>query len=278
MTPNPIPGRNDNHRTSSGIQVYVQDQDATYTAPLPGKNGMKPIGVFITGTDTGVGKTLVAGGLAACFREAGISSGVMKPVETGCRLRGNTRTAPDARFLQRMSGTREPLDQIVPYRLLAPLAPQVAAEREGVRIQPARIAGRFREIASRHDLTLVEGAGGLLVPYTRKVRTLELIVRLDLAVVVVGRTGLGTLNHTLLTLECLAGRGIPVLGVILNNAEGTRSLAEQTNPATLRQWTRVPLLGTIPHQPGLRMALAPSRRITQIIRHHVDVDRILKGL
>ena len=239
---------------------------------------MKPKGLFITGTDTGVGKTLVAGGLAACFRDAGIAVGVMKPVETGCGIRGETRNAPDARFLQRMSGTQDPLERIVPYRLRAPLAPQVAAEKEGVRIQPARISSRFREIATRHDLTLVEGAGGLLVPYTSQVRTLELILRLDLPVLVVARTGLGTLNHTLLTLECLSRSGIPVLGVILNNAEGTRGPAEQTNPSTLRRWTRTPLLGTIPHQPGVRTARVSREQAAQIVRQHVDVDRLLKNL
>jgi len=239
---------------------------------------MKPRGLFVTGTDTGVGKTLITGGLAACFRQAGILTGVMKPVETGCTLRGNTRQAHDARFLQRMSGTRDPLDRIVPYRLLAPLAPQAAAEREGVRIRLQRIERCYRRIASRHDLTLVEGAGGVLVPYTARARTLELIVRLALPVLVVARTGLGTVNHTLLTLECLSRIGVPVLGVILNNAEGTRGPAEKTNPATLQRWTRVPLLGILPHQPEFHPDRETGDRVARRVRRHVHVDRILQNL
>lgn len=239
---------------------------------------MKPTGLFVTGTDTGVGKTLVTGGLAACFREAGIRVGVMKPVETGCSVRGTKRTAPDALFLRRMSGTSEPLHRIVPYRLRAPLAPQVAAQKEGVRIRPERIVRGYRSIASRHDLTLVEGAGGLLVPYTTTMRTLELILRLEVPVLVVARTGLGTLNHTLLTLECLARSGVCVLGLVLNNADGTRGPAEKTNPATLQRWSRVPLLGTIPHRPGLRLDRADGQRAARVVRGHVDLARLLERI
>lgn len=235
-------------------------------------------GLFVTGTDTGVGKTLVAGGLAACLRLAGISVGVMKPVETGCRARGEARSAPDARFLQRMSGTRDPLERIVPYRLLAPLAPQAAAEREGVTIRLDRIARGYRSIAARHEVTLVEGAGGLLVPYTGRARTLELILRLRLPVLLVARTGLGTLNHTLLTLACLARSGATVLGVVLNNAAGTRGPAERSNPDLLGRWTRTPVLGTIPHRSGLRPARAPAERVAAIVRGSVDVARILDRL
>jgi dethiobiotin synthetase len=239
---------------------------------------MKPKGLFVTGTDTGVGKTLVTGGLAACFREAGRSVGVMKPAETGCRPHRGTRMAPDAGFLRQMAGTTDPLEQIAPYRLLAPLAPQVAAQREGIRIRVSRILSRYRGIASRHDLTLVEGAGGLLVPYTARSRTLELIVRLDLPVLVVARTGLGTLNHTLLTLDVLARSRVRVLGVILNNADGSHGPAERTNPETLRRWTRVPLLGTIPHRPGLRTTRGSRPRIARLIRSHVNVDLLLQRL
>jgi len=236
---------------------------------------MRSRGLFITGTDTGVGKTLIAGGLAAWLRQAGLSVGVMKPAETGCRARGGSRRAPDARFLQRMSGTDDPLDQIVPYRLAAPLAPQVAAGKEGVRIRPTCLEGRFRAIASRHQFTLVEGAGGLLVPYTRRERTLEIILRLDLPVLVVARTGLGTLNHTLLTLQCLSASNVRVVGVVLNNADGTRGQAERTNPAALRQWTRVPVLGVVPHQRGASAARLTRQQAARIVRDHLDLRRVL---
>jgi dethiobiotin synthetase len=239
---------------------------------------MKSKSLFITGTDTGVGKTLVTGGLAACFREAGMSVGVMKPAETGCRPHQGTRMARDAAFLRQMSGTADSMERIAPYRLLAPLAPLAAAQREGIRIRVPRIVSRYREIAARHEITLVEGAGGLLVPYTARARTLELIVRLDLPVVVVGRTGLGTINHTLLTLDVLARSGVRVLGVILNNADGSRGPAERTNPDTLRRWTRVPLLGTIPYRPGLRATRGSREQIVRLIRSHVNADLLLQRI
>ena len=243
-----------------------------------GRKTMKSKGLFITGTDTGVGKTLVTGGLAACFRESGIPIGVMKPAETGCRLRGGERIASDARFLQYMSGTGDRQEQIVPYRFRSPLAPQVAAEREGVRIRLSRIVSLYEEISSRHSVTLVEGAGGLLVPYTRTARTLEIIVRLKLPVLVVSRTGLGTLNHTLLTLESLARSGVRILGMVLNNVEGSRGIAEQTNPGALRHWTKVPILGTIPHTQGLRTDRGSKQQIARLVSRHVNVDRILNSL
>ncbi|MEW6442889.1 MAG: dethiobiotin synthase [bacterium] len=210
-----------------------------------------PRGLFVTGTDTGVGKTFVAAGIAAAFREAGLRTGVMKPVETGCRVRGGKRVPQDGRLLQKASGSEDPLEEIVPYRLLAAVAPRVAADREGVVIRLSAIERACRRIRSRSAMVLVEGAGGIFVPVTRAACMLDLIRLLGLPVLVVARAGLGTLNHTLLTLYCLGKEGIPVAGVVLNDVDGRRDLSKRTNPEMLRQASPVPILARIPHIAGL---------------------------
>lgn len=240
---------------------------------MPPKNR----GLFITGTDTGVGKTFVAAGLARCLREQGIRPGVLKPVETGCALRGGKRIPRDGAFLRHMAGATEPFDEIVPYRLRAPLAPQVAAEREGVRIRIDRIDRAFRVISARHTCTLVEGAGGILVPVTRRTTMVDLMKKFKLPVLLVSRIGLGTLNHTLLTLYYLAQYRIPVAGIVFNDPDGCRDLSARSNPATLEQWSSEPILGNIPHGKGIRMTRDCGDEIARTVGRHVQVDRIVEG-
>src|SRR4030042_4169582 len=121
-------------------------------------------GIFVTGTDTGVGKTLVAGGLPALFRENGIDVGVMKPVESGCPRENGILVPKDALFLKEMSGCQDGLDLINPYALEHPLAPALAADLERVEIRLEVIQEAYSILASRHNLVLVEGAGGVVCP------------------------------------------------------------------------------------------------------------------
>jgi len=231
-------------------------------------------GLFITGTDTGVGKTFVAAGLARCLKDRGFAPGVLKPVETGCVLRRGKRIPRDGSFLKYMAGAPEPIEEIVPYRLSAPLAPQVAAERDGIRIQTRRLQSAFRAISSRHPFTLVEGAGGILVPVTRKATMVDLMKQFELPVLLVSRIGLGTLNHTLLTLFYLAQHRIPVAGIVFNDPEGCRDLSARSNPATLEQWCSDPILGNIPYRKGIRMTRDCGDEIARRVNRYVDVDRI----
>ena len=232
-------------------------------------------GLFITGTDTGVGKTLVAGGLARCLRDRGIRPGVFKPAETGCSMRRGKRIPRDGAFLKFMASATEPIDEIVPYRLAAPLAPQVAAEREGVRIRFQRILRSFRNISSRHDCAIVEGAGGILVPVTRKYSMVNLMEQFKLPVLLVSRVGLGTLNHTLLTLYYLAQHEIPVAGIVLNDPDGKRDLAARSNPSVLERWSPTPILGDIPHGRGIRMTRKCGNEIARRVARYVQVEEII---
>jgi dethiobiotin synthetase len=203
-------------------------------------------GVFVTGTDTGVGKTVVSAALALCARAAGRSVAYLKPAQTGW----DGKIAGDAPFVAAAAG--EPaIAAVVPYRLRAPLAPSVAGELERVRLDPEVVRAAYRELAGRHDLVIVEGAGGLLVPFSEGVDMAALAGLLGLPVLVVARPSLGTLSHTLLTLEAAHRRGLTVLGYLLSGMPAEPGLDALTNPGVLARLTPVPLLGVLPHDPEL---------------------------
>jgi dethiobiotin synthetase len=201
-------------------------------------------GVFVTGTDTGIGKTLVTAALATVLRQQGLSIGVMKPVETGVAADGDES---DAARLQLAAGTMDPADLVNPYSFPAPLAPLSAAQAAGVEIDARRIVQAFTTL-SRHRYMLVEGVGGVRVPIGGKFDVLDLIHHLGLPVVVVGRSALGGVNHALLTLEALDRRGVRVLALVLNPT-GQRETAghAQTDStvALLRQAAGCCVLGPL---------------------------------
>ena len=204
---------------------------------------------FITGTDTGAGKTLVTGALAAALAARGLSVGVMKPCESGCSEKDSALVPEDALFLRDMAGCDDSLDAICPYRLRTALAPGVAAQREGIVIDPARIEALCAAACRKHDSVLVEGAGGLLVPVTERLLTIDLVRLLALPLIIVGRLSLGTINHTLLTVREAQRAGLVIAGIILNQTSQVHGLAEQTNPEVLCRFTNAPLLGIMPFVP-----------------------------
>ena len=207
-------------------------------------------GLFITGTDTGVGKTFVACGLAALLRGRGYRVGVMKPAETGCAERDGKLIPEDAARLKDASGCGEPIEKICPYRLPEPLAPSLAAERGGGRIDIDSLLEVYREISSKHDVTLVEGAGGLMVPLLPSFTYADLARVMKLPLVVVAANKLGAINHLLLTLEHASCKGLTVLGYVLNRVSAESSLAAETNREVLANLTGVPCLGEVPFLDG----------------------------
>jgi len=204
-------------------------------------------GLFITGTDTGVGKTLVACALAAGLKNAGYKVGVLKPAETGCERSDGKLMPQDALGLKEASGCEVPLETICPYPLCEPLAPSVAAERQGLRIDIDRLHSLYEEIASAHDLVIVEGAGGLLVPILPSYTYADLARVLKLPLIVVAANRLGVINHLLLTLEHAACRGLRVLGYVLTQVGPELSLAAETNREVLESLTGVPCLAELPY-------------------------------
>ncbi|GAB4267954.1 MAG: dethiobiotin synthase [Deferrisomatales bacterium] len=205
---------------------------------------MKPPALFVAGTDTGVGKTRVAAALCRALRARGLSVGIFKPAETGC---ADPSRPADALTLAAAAGCRAPLDTVCPYRFREPLAPAVAASRAGASIDPARLARCLQALAAGHDAVVVEGAGGLLVPLTPELLTVDWVARSGLPVLLVGRLGLGTLNHTLLSARYLRGREVPFLGTVLSAVEPPSTVSEATNPQVLAAFPEVALLGVLPH-------------------------------
>jgi dethiobiotin synthetase len=203
--------------------------------------------LFITGTDTGVGKTVATAAIGWALAASGRRVAVLKPAQTGVA----PHEPGDAEFvLAALSSTQAPATAC-PYRLRAPAAPLVAARAEGVRLDLACIRESFAALRASHDEVLVEGAGGLLVPLLEGLTMADLAAALDLPVVIVARPGLGTINHTLLTVEAARARGLAVLGVVLSGWRPPADLATRTNPALICALGQVPLLGVLPYDPAL---------------------------
>jgi dethiobiotin synthetase len=170
----------------------------------------------------------------------------MKPTETGCEERDERLFPDDAFRLKNASGCAEPIEKICPYRLPDPLAPSIAAERAGVKIDIDHLLSVYDEISARHDLTLVEGAGGLMVPLLPSYTYADLACVMKLPVIVVAANKLGVINHLLLTLEHASCKGLGALGYVLNRTSSESSLAADTNREVLLGLTGVPCLGELP--------------------------------
>lgn len=206
--------------------------------------------IFITGTDTGVGKTFFTAGLARWLKSGGLRVGVMKPAETGCATRDGELYAEDAWQLKEAAGSAASMEKICPYRLPEPLAPSIAAERAGVRIDIDHLLALLDDAKAANDITLVEGAGGLLVPLLPSYTFADFARVAKLPVLVVAANKLGVINHLLLTLEHASGRGLTLLGYVLNRLSGEPSLAADTNREVLAGLTGIPCLGELPFLPG----------------------------
>jgi dethiobiotin synthetase len=203
-------------------------------------------GIFITGTDTGVGKTFLAAGIVRALRAQGIDVGVMKPVETGCRIRDGKLIPKDAMTLMRSAAVKDPLDLVNPYRFQAPLAPMVAAQHEGITIEIRKIKEAFRLLAKRHEFMVVEGAGGIMVPLSLRYSYLDMAADMGLPVLIVARPGLGTINHTLMTIAMLKNRGVKVSGIVINHAiDRKEGLAEKTSPDVIKIISGVDIIGIV---------------------------------
>ncbi len=198
-------------------------------------------GLFVTGTDTGVGKTTVSIGLLRAARRRGLAPIPFKPVETGC-----DPDPADAHAL--WHAAQPPVDPsaVCLYSLRLPAAPHQAAEAEGVVVDLDRILTRAHDLTRRGDFLLVEGAGGLLVPYTRDATAVELAARLELPLLIVARTALGTINHTALTLREAARHGLPIAGLVFNRTHSELQPHEDGNGPLIARLTGQRALGTLP--------------------------------
>ena len=212
-------------------------------------------GVFITGTDTGVGKTVVCGLLAGFLRGRGIRAVSQKWVQTGCR----GEPAADLAAHWRLSGDPGPPEgasagDLCPYRFRLPASPRLAAESEGRRVEASVIEAAYRRLSERYDAVLVEGAGGFLVPLAEGLLTGDLVARLGLPALVVVGNRLGCVNHALLTVEAARRRGVPLLGLVFNRTEDSHGTAAEVlsdNPRAVAEAAGAPVLGELPFLPDV---------------------------
>jgi dethiobiotin synthetase len=223
-------------------------------------------GVLIAGTDTGVGKTVVTAALAAALIRLGHGVGVMKPVETG--VSPSKPASADAARLQAIVESEETLGAICPYRFELPVAPVAAAQAERRSIDLGVIRQVYRLLANRYEYTVVEGVGGVRVPLTANADLIDLAAALKLPVVVVGRAGLGGINHALLTVDALQRRKIPLVALMLNRTQPVRSatmrLQERTTIEALRKRAGVPVLGPLAYD--ATMGKSFRRAVTRMTR------------
>ncbi len=208
-------------------------------------------GVFVTGTDFGVGKTVVAAGLAMLWRRQGRRVGVFKPIATGCVRRVRLGLiARDAECLAYCAGTDLPLDVINPIHYRHPVVPTAAADHARTPIDFDALWRAYDQICHTSEVVIVEGVGGLLVPIERDRTVADLAGEFGFPLLIVGRSGLGTVNHTLLTIEAARARDLPIAGVVLNNYNAdSPSLAEETNPAALAHCAKIPPPTVVAHDP-----------------------------
>ncbi|NLC70868.1 MAG: dethiobiotin synthase [Desulfuromonadaceae bacterium] len=229
-------------------------------------------GFFVTGTDTGVGKSMVTAALLRRLARRGRVLGV-KPVQTGCERRGGEWCAPDPELWKRALADVTPTpDLFCPWRLEAPCSPHLAARLQGVEIDVAVLTDDIRQRRDGYDFVLVEGAGGLLVPIQGDKTMLDLAGRLGLPVLLVADNRLGVINHTLLSLAAIRGAGLEPAGVILNNTAAAQEPLEEAirrdNRETIRSLGKVAILAEMPYIPNF---LPDNRKQWEILENCLKI-------
>jgi dethiobiotin synthetase len=214
-------------------------------------------GVFVTGTDTEVGKTLISVAFIELLKQQGLNVAVMKPVASGCKNTVEGLRNEDALALQQQSNVELSYELINPYAFEPAIAPHIAAEQLGKTIDIAILKNTYQQIQSHADAVVVEGAGGWLVPLNQDHTMADLAVALQLPVILVVAVRLGCINHALLSVAAIQQSGVPLLGWVANHVEAVAQSDEIINTLKLR--INTPCLGVVPH-------LSQGRQATEFLR------------
>lgn len=239
----------------------------------------KSDGIFITGTDTGVGKTVVAAALLCFLQSTGVDACYLKPVQTGCRRKSERLVAPDLEFVLSMAGFFPPEKErqlMAPYCFHRACSPHLAAGLERRPIRITEIINAFNALKRRHDFVIVEGAGGVLTPLSWKHSILDLMKSLALPVILAARPGLGAINHTLLSLRELRRAKLNVLGVVLNYSSAhTGGIIAASNRVAIERLGRVRVLAEFPFIGKLRPDARTRKIFEKICRKIMLSSRLL---
>lgn len=226
-------------------------------------------GIFVTATDTEIGKTLIAGGIAGALKARGMDVGVFKPIQSGHLA---AHVDGDAARLKRMSGAVEDVEDICPFSFEEPLAPRLAMQRAKQNITLDDVQRHYMSVSERHRHMIVEGAGGLVVPYTTDGLVADCAVMMDLPVLIVARPNLGTVNHTALTVAYAKMCGLRIGGIIVNGYGQTLPVgpAEEHNPDMIREITGIDVIGIVPW-----LGQNPTdEMVIQTVGRCVDMEKI----
>ncbi len=202
-------------------------------------------GIFVTGTDTGAGKSIITGLLAKYLREKGYKVVTQKWVQTGSRFSADVNLHLKIMGVSR-GAIKDDLACICPYVFKLPASPHLAAKAENKKINIARIKQSFKRLSSKFDFVIVEGIGGALVPVNEKRLVIDIAKELGLPVLVVAQNKIGAINHILMTIEVLKQRKMKILGIVFNNCPSQNRLVLQNNPEIIRKITKQKILGVLP--------------------------------
>ncbi|MCF7849963.1 MAG: dethiobiotin synthase [Kiritimatiellales bacterium] len=251
-------------------------------------------GLFITGTDTGIGKTALSALLLAELRRRGINAAPMKPAQTGCleidagcstldqtsNIKHQTLSVPDLDYslsMASMTVDSKTYKCMSPYTFEPACSPHLAAEMAGVEIEMAEIVIAARTLAAEYEFVIAEGAGGIMVPLNRRELMLDLMQALKFPIIVAARPGLGTINHTLLSIRALRSDGLNIAGVVMVDSEDTGSgFIEEDNVTAIEQFGKVPILGKIPYCAQMREKVVDYSSLPPTLV--VEVEKIVNRL
>ncbi len=200
---------------------------------------------FVTATDTGVGKTTVTAALAASIQKLGIDVGIMKPVATGVLQKSGFRSS-DVSILYHATKVTDPESEVNPIFMPLPVSPYDASKILDLKFDKKIIIEQFTKLKNKHEMILVEGIGGILTPLARDYFVADLIKDLGLETIIITRSTLGTLNHTMMTIKTCHDYGISVKGILVNNYDENGGPAEKNAPSTIHEITGIPILGVLP--------------------------------
>lgn len=228
--------------------------------------------VFVTGTDTDIGKTVITAGLAAVMQSLGYKAGVYKPFQSGAEIKNGFLVSPDLAYVKQLDFY---IETLCSYLLKAPTAPYIAAKLEGIDIDVSVVKKEYQTIKQNCEILLVEGAGGLLVPVSQNILMSDIAKMLDIPILIVTRPNLGTINHTLLTINQAKECGLDIAGVIINRyPQGTDDIAIKTAPKLIEEYSDVNILGIIPDIPNFEN-IKPGALINILI-NSLDIESIFR--
>lgn len=225
--------------------------------------------IFIAGTDTDVGKTFITAGLNYCFKKANYKCCSYKPIQSGGIQNNGSLISGDIEFIKKVAQVDEPYEKMNSYCLKEAVSPHLAAELENVQIDKKKILEKFNYLKEKYQYTLVEGAGGLIVPLIRdKYYIYHLIKHLNLPVLLVARAGVGTINHTSLTCEFAKHNDINIKGIIINGY--TNNFCEKDNIEIIEKITDIPIVSIMP-----KIKTNSLSDIKSHYQKHIDIDKII---